>query len=493
MNALRNTVFSKQVGKFLNSRYFVLISGAVSLISALFGLELFAFFYFAICTVIIALFCKTSKPLVPVVLLVTFSVSRKHYPSVNNPDEVGRGFLYDRRILTVIIVLFSVAMLAFILQTVFNKRIKAVFLRRTRLTVGLIAFLIGMCLNGLFADGYAAKNFLIGFIEGFSFLAVYAFFNGTLGKKKVGYDYYCKVCAVVLIVVLIQLFATVLPLIFSDNAINKGTVYLGWGVSNNIGCVIVLTIAPVMYLAYSDRHGYVYVCLAFMALAGVSLTLSRGSLIVACAQFVPLILFVLIKGRSKILNLVVTLLISATIGLCACFFKDKLVLIYDFFLKSKLNDANRFVLWRQAVDNFITAPIFGTGFACYSSDFKFATENFFFGIVTYHNTLLQILSSCGAIGIICYILTRVESFVLLLKRPTTTRLFALIGVCSFLLNCMLDNHYFYFYPTFFYLLNLVYAERDLNYSLYNKSILFKNKKSSKCEKRKTAGYNAIKR
>ena len=41
------------------------------------------------------------------------------------------------------------------------------------------------------------------------------------------------------------------------------------------------------------------------------------------------------------------------------------------------------------------------------------------------------------------------------------------AIGALIVNSLLDNHIFYFYPMFLYMFNLIYAERDLNIAVFN--------------------------
>ncbi len=67
-----------------------------------------------------------------------------------------------------------------------------------------------------------------------------------------------------------------------------------------------------------------------------------------------------------------------------------------------------------------------------------------------HNTILEMMSACGIIGLLGYALHRVQTFICFFKNPTTERSFIALIVASLLINSLLDNHILNIIPTMVY-------------------------------------------
>ena len=77
-----------------------------------------------------------------------------------------------------------------------------------------------------------------------------------------------------------------------------------------------------------------------------------------------------------------------------------------------------------------------------------------------HNTVLQLLSATGIVGLLSYLYYRFESIKPLLRRPSLKKTLLAMSIGVFLLSSLLDNFVFNIYPTFFYTVTLVLIHKD---------------------------------
>ena len=76
-----------------------------------------------------------------------------------------------------------------------------------------------------------------------------------------------------------------------------------------------------------------------------------------------------------------------------------------------------------------------------------------------NNTIIQILSSCGIIGMIAYLYHRVQTIKLFFKNKNLEKTFIGLSILVLLLTSMLDCHFFNIGPTLFYSMALIFAEK----------------------------------
>ena len=446
------------------SRLYLWITGAVVLFSGLFALEVFAFYYIVINLVLSSLFCKSTKPAVMLVISVVFAVSYKHYPSWNNPSEAEQGFLSSPFMVGTIIFLAVICAAAFIAHLVIYKKFSDVFVKPKRLASGLLFFAVALLLNGFGFEGYTIKNLWFAAIEAVAFLFIYFYFSGTLSDDDSGYEYFCHASAVALLIVFIEVSVKFFAAAYGKEIVSKNDIFLGWGVSNNIGVIFVLTMPACAYLAIKTNKSYIYFSLLALGMFGTLFTLSRASILTAVGVIAATVIYFVTKKRSdkkKIVSLVGVALASIIIMLSLWGLVPK---FFDFLIKTKMDDRGRFELWKIGFEWFMKSPSFGVGFGY--DDLSFS-KNYFFGLITFHNTPIQLLAACGLFGLAGYIVMRAQSIMLFVEKPTEARFFMAVAVGALIVNSLLDNHIFYFYPMFLYMFNLIYAERDLNITVFN--------------------------
>ena len=458
---------NKKFESYYYSKLYLFITGAVILLSGLLGLEVFAFYYIVANLLISCIFCRSTKPAVVLTITTVFAISYRHYPSKNNTNETGKSFLSSPFMIGTIILLAIVCVIAFVMHLIIYKKFKDVFVKPKRLSSGLVFFALALILNGFGFEEYTIKNLWFGCIEAFSFLFIYFYFVGTLDDDDSGYEYFCYASAIALLVVFVEISVKFFGATYEKNTVDKNDIFLGWGVSNNIGSIFVLTMPACAYLALKGKKSFIYFTLVSLGMFGTLFSLSRASILTATGVIVAIAIYIFVNKKND-KKIMLSLIIVFIVSLVAAFsLWELLPKFFDFFAKNKLNDSGRFELWKIGLDWFFKSPSFGVGFGYDDSSF---TKNFFFGLITFHNTPIQLIATCGLFGLAGYIVMRAQSITLFIEKPNEARFFMAAAVCALIVNSLLDNHIFYFYPMFFYMFNLIYAERDLNITVFNSPV-----------------------
>ena len=115
----------------------------------------------------------------------------------------------------------------------------------------------------------------------------------------------------------------------------------------------------------------------------------------------------------------------------------------------------RINLWSKAFDTFKANPIFGGGFYYLGGDPKIQLDNIM--PLCCHNTILQMLSACGLVGLFAYVVYRFMTVKIIVKNFDCYKLYPVLGVAVILITSLLDIHLFDLFGTSFYVILLAMA------------------------------------
>ena len=115
----------------------------------------------------------------------------------------------------------------------------------------------------------------------------------------------------------------------------------------------------------------------------------------------------------------------------------------------------RINLWSKAFEMFKANPIFGGGFYYLGGDPKVQLDNVM--PLCCHNTILQMLSACGLVGLATYLAYRFMTIKIIVKNFDSYKLYPVLGVAVILITSLLDIHLFDLFGSSFYIILLAMA------------------------------------
>lgn len=440
----------ERVCAFQRTPYFIALVAAISFVSHVFGLELFAFWLIAAIGVFTLVFHEDTTPFLPCAFLILFGLSRKNGAT----SAASTGMLLKPYFIINGVIIVCLVIAALVFHLVYYKQYKN-FKKRTFLASGLIALALGFVTNGFFSGNYNILDLPLGLMFGALYYVIYLFFFHTIKWKK---GFSMRYLAFIFFAMGVLIAAEIGVLYITSPELratgNKDLVWLGWGLSNAIAFIFMLTMPFGFYLTHTEKVSLPYYAGTCAMLIASIATFSRGANVIALPLFVAGSIFVCLFARSK-----KQLWAAAGVLLVAAVF---IVLRYREWLLEKLNfyievgfsDRGRFDLWQFGIESFLQAPIFGQGLM-----FRFADyfKTFFWA----HNTPLQFLTTGGLVGLGTYLFHRVQTGIVFLKKPTTDRLFAGLAVLCLLVNSLLDVAMSCQHIIIFYAVILAFSEKDL--------------------------------
>lgn len=457
-----DNIVIKKLNSFYESILYPALISLIILLSYIFKTEVLG-----VCASIFLLsvgliICKDLKPLIPLLLGFILFIPNKEGFVVCSPAYIEYVLGY----LPYIIVLTCFLILSFILHFILWGGFIKIFTKPSKLLLYSLPFALLICLNGLFSQNYSISNLIFAIVTDFCLIGLFAIFINNLTYEQNTIDFFFKTCACLAVVIIAEYITMYLSQPnFGDGKLFKYAINLGWGNSNNYGNYGCYLIAPIFYLAYKSKKQHqviLYYILGVLTNAFVWLSLSRNGILTSCIITTFILIFLCLKGENKKLcfKLIIGTIIFAVLLVIAL-----LIIVYAFKIEIKLfeeltnlgfSDSGRFALWGNAFNAFLAYPIFGQGF--FACEFESWT-GFIPGM--YHNTIFQLLGTCGILTLLAYCLYRYKTIKVILYKLNDEKIF--LGIIIFVLafSSLLDNFIFHIYPTFFYVIALALC--DLHY------------------------------
>ncbi len=440
--AERNWV--KRVAAFLDGKWFPLCFGGLAFLFYALNLPVATLALTALVGGFICLFCKDTRPMLAVVLLLVITFRYK-----DNPE----GYLS----------VFAIVVYALLgpplLFAVIYRLVKGRLPLKDKTGLYCILFLAATFLvGGLFSKYYTLANIGYELAAIAISLLVFAFFALTMQGRGDTIPYFAKLCVVALGVITLEVAELYIRLYEWGTPLDgawKGKITFGWSISNMVGEMMVVLLPAAFYLMYTQKKGYFYWFSIGAALIAVYFTFARNALLWGAIVLLVGTAINFFGGRSKKVNRFVVLVafIGALGVLALLYFSGKLTAILGFFAEAGFSDRGRFNIWASHFGYFTDYPVFGAGFMAFKTQFP--------DTITYaHNIFVQILSSTGIVGLLLF--TAHFSLVLYLagKKRTAERRYLSGCLALVLLISMLSPFFFLAYATIYYTVILTLLDKN---------------------------------
>lgn len=451
------------INRFLASPWFVVLICALTACCSLFGLELYVYTFFILCGLYISLLGRDFLPILPMWICGYITPSLQNNPG-REPDSIfypQNGGIY----LLVIFGLF-VASAVFRLATDRDFGGKKFLRCQRRLMPGMLALGGAYLLAGAFSGRYfdrGINNLVFAVLQFVSVFAAYWFFTGGVKWEKARKDYIAWCGFGAGLAVLSQILYMYLTReVIVDGAIDLYRIATGWGNANNVGCMLAMMI-PFAYCLARQRHqGWLFSLMGMVMAVGVIFTCSRASILGAGFACVSSFALSLGNAQRRKSNLIATCFAVSCLAVVVAVFYQPMLHLFRSLIDKGLNPSFRDVIYKEGWKQFTQLPIFGGTF--YPTDhsiFEWSTVESFkaFFPPRWHNTLVQILASCGIVGLGAYAFHRVQTVKLFWQRRKSDMMFVGLSIATLLLMSLLDCHMFNIGPVLVYSAALAFAEK----------------------------------
>lgn len=449
---VENNKVAKCIRRALSSYFFPVVTALVAIAGYYLGWEIVTIWYLCLTGTAIMVFCKDVSPVLSLFLFMNILISVKHCPSNMG---AGSDYLFRPEILSQIVVGVVIFLCALVWRTVVA--VKEGRFKLTPVFWGLVAFCVAMCLSGVFYSAYTAINLLYGLAFSALLLGIFVFACGNIKIEQetfVKIAYYFVVLFAAVALELLIAYCTIDGLIV-DGKVDRSKLFMGWGTYNLMGMLLTVTVPAWFYLAGKNRFGFLFLIGSILNLAASFLCMSRQAILMSTVIFAACCVWLLIwdKGKRRIINVSIMAGILAVAAIVLGIMHESVAEFFSSLAISLKTGSGRTLLWKGAMMNFFSKPLFGVGFYNPLAE-KEAVGYFGSGAIMFptmaHNTVIQLLCSCGLVGLMSYVVHRAHTIISYINNPTHERTFIALTACALLLVSLLDNDIFYFLPTIFY-------------------------------------------
>ena len=343
---------------------------------------------------------------------------------------------------------------------IYRKSVKIREFTSSRLFIGLLILSVFFVLNGAIGyEEYTKSSLVFGLLITISIVLPFFMLSINLELDKRAKD----VVIFTLLLISIVICAELLNLYLGDikiinGRIQKTSIDLGWGVSNNIGAIIAMLIPIHFYCASKTRLGFIFIGTAVMSYIFTVMSLSRTAILFATVIFLACLIFIFIyKNKYSWPNRIYSVLFIIAVAAIYHYNKDVIDKALDEIIRIGLDDNGRLEYFKDGITKFKEYPIFGVGFGSShgtNDRFVISAPEYF------HNTIIQILASCGILGFLAYCYHRIETFILFIKYRSNFTFYMAMCITALLLTSLLDIHLFNIFPALFYSVILCIIEKN---------------------------------
>ena len=468
-NNVKKSATIQKINQIIHSPWGVCGLGLLTFLAFAFSLEIVFYTIVVAYTIYVGLFADDLSPIMPLFVLCYVT------PSINNNPGLNSEGLFSGSTAIYLICLVSVAVSSLLLRIILDKDfgLRRLFTTKRAFLWGMLALGAAYLISGITYGRYleiATRNLLFAFIQFASIFLLYFILSATVKWDQFNLDYFAWTGLVIGLVVSAEvLFLYLTNNVIVNGAINRSMIYTGWGCCNNVGALISMSIPFAFYFASQKKRSSIFLCIACFLLCVVVLSTSRGSLVGALYAFIACFIFTNSRACNKKEFRKTAIILFSIVAVILLIFYKPLATKFSHIVTTAqvengslvIRDSGRFDIYLEGLRSFWRNPIFGQSF--YTLDYNLAAFsqieqfNSFFP-PRWHNTVIQILASCGIVGMLAYGYHRFDTIRLYIKKRTLANTYILHFIITLLGMSLLDCHFFNVGPVFLYSIALAVME-----------------------------------
>ena len=445
-----------QFSKFMDTLYFALALVGVELFCYYLELDLLIIVLVSLLVSFTLLFKKDLSCLLFIFLCMGSMISYGNSPG---NSVVESNYYFQPGVYITCIIAVAIPVTIAIVKCVLNLA-KGNF-KNTPLLISIFGLCIVLLINGIFSDLYKPLDALFGVFMVFFFGVFFIAIAPQMKINKTNILNVSRQVTIYALVPIVELIVYYIMSFFNGMSFDSRTlIFLGWGNRNTLGLLFLLCLCFIVALISLEEKKAIKICgyvIGVLTILGVVFSFSRQAYVCAGILVILYVLYILLHltGKKKIVCFVYlgVISVSAITAFVLLFVKG--------FFETLTSDEmitfgdGRIYLWSRAIETFISNPIFGGGFYYLGGDPKVQLSNVM--PLCCHNTILQMLSACGLIGLLVYIAYRAVSVKTIIKNFDKYKVYPILGLGVILITSLLDIHLFDLFGSAFYCILLAMA------------------------------------
>lgn len=461
----------QQVNRFLYSPAYFLYLGGLTVLSNLFGLELFVYTVILLTGIYICLCARDLLPLLPIFTCGYISPSMSNNPGLNNHSifSLAGGGLY---LAALLILLVMSLVYRLVTDPVFGG--KQFLTKKRSLLSGMLLLSATYAISGIGSGQlveYGWRNLLFAFLQLAAIAGLYFLFSGAVqwNQAPKAYLFWTGICVgYILLIELVGIY--IKEDVIVDGVIRRERIATGWGHYNSMGALLAMVIPLPFFLTGKGKFAWFAYLSAFLFCVALLFTCSRGSILVGVPIYVATYVLSVFHSRHarsiKWMHVFHGVIIGLPI-LVTVVFNDELQRLFQALpaVGRDLSFKMRLDTYADGFKQFAKFPIFGGSFFPLEDQYKWASDSTTFGYLfppRWHNTLVQLLATGGVVCLAAYVVHRVQTVKLFTKNFSGEKLFAGLSIAAMLLTSMGDCHFFNVGPVLLYSAILAVVEFGLD-------------------------------
>lgn len=466
MDSLDRSPYLRVLDEFFYKPAYFFLCGGLTIFANIFGAELFVYTVFVLIALYHCLLGRDLLPIMPLVICSYIAPSRSNNPGLSDTSvfAFSEGGLY-------LIILAALLLIGLIYRLLRDPALgrKAFWKCRRKLLPGMLVLCGAYLLSGIGTQKWAEvwkNNLLFAFLQGASILVLYVLLTGAVKWDKAPAAYLAWTGMCVGYVLIAELaFVYWRYDVIQEGIIQRKLIFTGWGHYNNMGALLAMMIPFPFFLTGKGKYSGMFYISGLLFLAGVLFTCSRGSILCGVVTYLASYTISLLHSRHARANILIHIFTVALLVTFFLLYADDLLRLFRALLEQRLDPAERDDIYVAGLKQFCSYPIFGGTF--YPVDFplfSWSTSQDFvvFFPPRWHNTIVQVLASCGIVGFAAYLFHRFQTLRLFLHHPSGKKMFAFVSMLTLLATAMLDCHFFNIGPVLFYSMMLAFVEKRLD-------------------------------
>ena len=461
----------QQINRFLYSPAYFLYIGGLTVLSNVFGMELFSYTMIILSAIFVCLCGRDLLPLLPMFICGYISPSINNNPGLNKQSvfSFAGGGLY---LLIMLAVVAGCLVYRLATDPVFGGK-QFLTMKRSLLSGMLLlgaAYALSGIASGQWAE-YGWRNLLFACLQLVSIAGLYYLFSGAVRWDLAprAYLFWMGICVgYVLLIELIGIY--IKGEVIVDGVIFRGRIFTGWGHYNNMGALLAMVIPLPFFLTGKGKYAWFAYLSAFLFCVALLFTCSRGSILVGVPIYVVAYVLSVFHSRHarsiKWMHVFHLCIVGVPVLVAVIFHKEIGRLFQELpALGVDLSTKMRLETYAEGFRQFMKFPVFGGSFFPLKEDlYQWAFDGTTFAFLfppRWHNTLIQLVATGGVACLAAYVVHRVQTVRLFTKDFSGEKLFVGLSLAVLLLTSMVDCHFFNIGPVLLYSTMLAVVEFGL--------------------------------